>query len=1167
MGLRFIYGRGGSGKSHRCLEEIKAAVDGKAAHPLILFVPEQFSFQAERNLIEYIGERANTKVEVLSFKALAHRVFDVLGGATHRHINSAGKCMLIHRILEEIKGDLTVFSRVVKQPGFSNVLSDIITEFKRYNISPEMLSAASEGLKDNVPLSNKLRDLNNIYGTFEYNLHKGFIDSEDEITLLIEKLDQCSLFDGAELWIDEFSGFTPLQYLVLEKLMKKARQVNITLTTDCLNGASEADNTDVYAPIKNTESKLLNIIRANNISYEEPVCLEEDPLPRFRYSPELHHLERYYYSFPYICYDKPTKDISLFKALNTYTEIEKVAGEIISLSRDSGLRFKEIAVVSRDLKAYEKLIQVIFEQYGIPYFIDRKREITGNPLIVLILSAFELLNRNWSYETVFRYLKTGLVNVEREEIDLIENYVLANGIKGKRWTEEEFWDYKLSYGFDKEETSLYEQGVINRVNEIREKIIAPLKKLQGTIKGKARIKDICTAIYEFLRDIEVPDRIEKWIDSFKNQGDYAKSSEYSQILKIVMQVLDQMVEVLGDEVITSDLFIKILNVGFMEYEIGIIPPALDQVLVGSAERVRSHNIKALFVVGVNDGVFPSASNEEGLLSDMDRAALKDLGVELAADTRSKAFEEQLLVYTTLTMPCNYIKLSYPIANFEGKTLRPSAIISRIKKIYPRILDENDILEAETPQQSMEFVAAPVPAFNKMIASLRKGFEGGTVEEVWRDVYRWYGQQEEWSEKSERALQGLTYTNQVEDVNETKIKELYGENLSFSVSRLERYSECAFSYFIQYGIKAKDRKVYELSPPDIGTFMHEVLDKFSDRVSESGMNWREVTREWSSSTISTIVDEILENKSSSILNSSARYKYITDRLKQIVAKSVEIISEHIRRSDFDPLGNELVFGRGGDLPPIDISLPSGDKVSLIGRIDRVDRMDAEEGIYLRIIDYKTGSKDFNLSDVYYGLQLQLLLYLDALLKNADKYLEKQALPGAILYFKLDDPLVKGNTEMTEEEIEKNIMKKLKMKGLLLADARLVKGMDKNMEGYSLMIPAKANKDGSIGSTSAVTLEQFEILRRYVSDSVVRLSQEMLKGNIKIKPSKKKSYVSCDWCQYSSVCQFDTEIMDNKFRYVNDKSDEKVWELIKKKLGMEGEELDLEALAEEATGGDL
>lgn len=1166
MSLRFIFGRGGSGKSRYCLEEIKDKVEREVDYPLILFVPEQFSFQSERNLIQFIGEKANRKVEVLSFSKLAHRVFDEVGGVTHRHMNSAGKCMLIYRILDEIKGDLKVFSRAVKQPGFSNILSDIITEFKRYNISPEILQVAAGNIKDNEGLRSKISDLNSIYSTFEYNLHKGFIDSEDEITLLVQKLDECNVFDRAEFWIDEFSGFTPQQYLVLEKLMKKAARVNVTLTTDCLNGVSETDSIDVFSPIKTTEAKLLKLMQNNNIAYEEPICLDKDVLPRFQDSEELQHLEKYYNSFPYKPYEKATEDVSLFKAVNTYTEIEKIARDIIRLTRDKDFRFKDIAVVSRDLKAYEKLVQVIFDQYRIPYFIDRKREITSNPLIVLILSIFELVNKNWSYEAVFRYLKTGLTNIEKEEIDIIENYVLANGIRGSRWTEEAPWNYRLSYGFDNQEISLYEQSILNRVNETRDRIRMPIEELQSKLKNRTKIKIICTAIYEFLKAIEVTDKIEKWIEQFKEEGDLAKSSEYSQILKIVMQVLDQMVEVLGEEEVTIEQFVKILNVGFMEYEIGIIPPALDQVLVGSIERVRSHDIGALYIAGVNDGVFPSANNEEGILSDMDRQTLKELGIELAGDAKSKAFEEQFLVYSTLTIPCKYIKITYPVADFEGKTLRPSVITSRIKKIFPKLLEESDVIKTEDIEGDFEFVAAPIPTFNEMIVNLRKDYEGTETQQYWKDVYKWYGHQEDWADKSEKALEGLTYTNQVNNVEREKIKELYGDNLSFSVSRLERYAECAFAYFVQYGIKAKDRKIYELSPPDIGTFMHEVLDRFSDKVTQSGMRWKDISKEWSDETISSTVDEVLSERSSSILNSSARYKFVTNRLKKIIGKSVEIISEQIKRSNFEPLGSELAFGRGGDLPPIDISLPSGEKISLIGRIDRVDRMDAEEGVYLRIIDYKSGSKDFNLTDVYYGLQLQLLLYLDALLKNADEYLKKQAIPGAILYFRLDDPIVKSNPDMKDEAIEKSIMKKLKMKGLLLADAKIIKNMDltidedKSNKGYSLIIPAKVNSDGSLGKSSAITLKEFEILRQYVSESVVRLCQEMLNGNIKIRPSKKKSYKSCDYCQYAAICQFDTELRGNKFRHVNDKPQEEVWGLIKKSLGIENEELEEEALSE-------
>jgi ATP-dependent helicase/nuclease subunit B len=405
-------------------------------------------------------------------------------------------------------------------------------------------------------------------------------------------------------------------------------------------------------------------------------------------------------------------------------------------------------------------------------------------------------------------------------------------------------------------------------------------------------------------------------------------------------------------------------------------------------------------------------------------------------------------------------------------------------------------------------------------------------------------------KTSRILKGLQYSNAAEKVDAEIIRDLYGRPLSFSVSRIEQYSQCPFAYFVKYGLKAKDRKVYEFSSPDLGSFIHGILDKFADVIKIENLQWKDITREWSRRTISDLVDAELKVQSNSILNSSSRYRYMTDRLKRILTRSVNIMTEHIRRSSFDTLANELVFGKGGDLPPIKLSLPSGEEVQLIGRIDRVDSADLESGTYFRVIDYKTGQKSFSLSEVYYGLQLQLLVYLDALISNAEYYTEKEAIPGAVLYFRVDDPMISGTADMTEEEIEKAILKKLKMNGLILKDARVVKSMDKEIEGYSLIIPARMNKGDVLGSTpSVVSLEQFDILREYVRDTMVRICEDMLNGNIEIKPSKSKKHTACNYCSFASVCQFDPSMKDNKYRYVNKKKDEEVWNLMADKVGLE------------------
>lgn len=1155
MSLRLIYGRGGSGKSHYCLQDIKEKIkengkdSNKTRNKLVLMVPEQYSFQSERNLLKVVGVTGIIQAEVLSFKRLAHRVFNEVGGLTLKRISDPGKAMLIYNIMEELSSELKIFARASKQQGFIDIVAETIKEFKRYNITPEIIDTSLKNLEDQE-LIYKLEDLKRIFEKFQEALHKDYIDSEDELTLLWQKFDESSEYDGAEIWIDEFSIFTPQQYLVLEKLLKKCKRVNITLAGDGIAAGEDIDNTDIFSVTKKTTRKLLKLAQDNNIKVEKPINLNDRNNPRFGDNPELKHIERYFYSSPYSYYKNQVKNLRIYKAFNNYEEIEVVARDIVRLVRDEGYRYRDIAIVCRELESYENIIAAILNEYHIPCFLDQKRTVSGNPFIVFITSVFDIFTKNWSYESVFRYLKTGLTGISMESLDLLENYVLANGIRGKKWTKEDFWNYKINYGYDREDMTQYEISILNIINETKDIITGPLIKLQDSLKENKTVRGKCTAIYDFLVESGALERIEQWTNEFREQGRIELSNEYDQISDIVMNTLNSLVEVMGDEKISIEKFAKILSVGFEKNEMGLIPVALDEVTVGDIARIRSQGVKALYIVGVNDGVLPRVSKEEGILSDRDRNMLKEKGLELAPDTKTQVFEEQFLVYTTLTTACNYLMLTYPMADIEGKALRPSVVISRMKKIFPKLIEESQITESQGAEARIDMIVAPEPTFNHLIGAVRRDHEGEQVEEIWSEVYKWYDSKKEWKMKTSRILKGLQYSNAVEKVDSETIRDLYGRPLSFSVSRIEQYSQCPFAYFVKYGLKAKDRKVYEFSSPDLGSFIHGILDKFSDLIKIEKMQWKDITREWSRKTISELVDRELNVQSNSILNSSSRYKYMTDRLKRILTRSVNIMTEHVKRSSFDTLANELVFGKGGDLPPIKLSLPSGEDIQLIGRIDRVDSADLESGTYFRVIDYKTGQKSFSLSEVYYGLQLQLLVYLDALISNAQHYTDRQAIPGAVLYFRVDDPMISGTADMTEEEIEKAILKKLKMNGLILKDARVVKSMDKEIEGYSLIIPARMNKGDVLGSTpSVVSLEQFDILREYVRDTMVRICEDMLNGNIEIKPSKSKKHTACNYCSFASVCQFDPSMKDNKYRYVNKKKDEEVWNLMADKVGLE------------------
>lgn len=1169
VSLRLIYGGAGTGKSTFCLEDIENRSAQEQEKPLVLLVPEQFSFQAEKNLIQVVGSTGIKNIQVLSFNRLAYKVFSEVSGIAHKSMDGSGKAMLIHSILQKNLDQFKVFKGAARQRGFIDNVSSAITEFKKYNISLEDLNKVKEDLADSPLLIDKITDLSLIYGGFDKALSENYLDPDEDLTRLYSALNECNIFDGGEFWLDEFTGFTPQQYAILEKLYKKAKRINVTLPLKSSVHSKTMDESDAFYSIKVTENKLLEIAEDTGTSLEKAIELQKNKAHKFKNNEELKFLEENYFAFPFTPRVEKCENIKVFKALNAYCEIEHVAVDILRLCREEGIRYNKIAVVTGDLPSYEKLIKAIFTEYNIPLFIDQKKDITSNPLIVLITGVVEIFTKNFSYESVFRYLKTGLLDIEKEHIDILENFIIATGVRGKKkWTDPQLWQEKIEYYFrdyylkKAAEPTIEEslensespetpdapespEATIKILNQTREAVIEPLLALSEKLKGKNTTTKICTALFEFLEAIKVYKTLELWIENFKLSGAQAEVTEYSKIWNLVMELLDQMVEVLGDEILTLEEFVSVLSMGFSKHKMGLIPPALDGVTISSVERIKSHDITALYIIGVNDGVFPKANREEGIFTDPDRVILKEKGIEMANDTKTEAFNEQYLIYSTITIPNKYLNISYPIGDYEGKTLRPSIIISRFKALFKGLIEESNISQYTDASHEMEQVCAKTPTFNGLIFALRKYLEEGHISDLWVQVYKWYQNNPQWQEKSNSMFQGFDYKNEVKMLAKEKVDLLYGVKNYFSVSRIEKYEECPFAYFVQYGLRAKERQTFTFSSPDLGSFMHSVLDNFSKLVDKSAIKWADLDKNWCEENISNIVEvEAAGNSSGYILNSSPRYKYFTERLKRVLKRTINVIVTQMKNSGFEPFGYEVSFGfNEGDYPPIEVELSTGEKVNLVGRIDRVDKLISEGEEFYRIIDYKSGNKDFKLSDVYYGLQIQLLTYLDAMLTNENKMSKEQVFPAGILYFKIDDPVIKAKMDLDEEELEKAIMKALKMKGLLLADTKIIREMDRNIEGASLVVPASIKQNGDLGTNSSVaTKEQFETLLTHVKENLINTCEEMLSGDIEIKPYKKKDFTPCSYCKYSAICQFDPILKENTYKIIKDKKDKEIWELL-------------------------
>ncbi len=1192
MGLRIVYGRAGSGKSAFCLHEIKNR--SGAEHPLVLIVPEQFSLQAEKSLAKTTGSSGIFSAEVLSFRRLAFRVFGEVGGISRKHLNASGKSMLLFRILDRLSGELKVFSRAALRKGFTESLSDAITEFKRYDIPPEQLYKAAEMQEVSLPLRDKLSDLALVYSEFEKQLHQNYLDSDDDLVELFKKLDESRQFDGAEIWIDEFSGFTPQEYKVIAKLLQKAERVTVCLCTDnisdgagSLSGGYGSEASMVFEPVRNTAVKLTRMAEKQGVIVEKPVKLggENGILPRFAASEELGHLERNFYNYPYKKYSKCAGDVLISASANPYSEVEDCARDIIRLCREHSFRYRDIAVTMRNPDSYSGTVKSIFTRYGIPFFIDGKRNIDGHPLIVFIRSALEIITTNWSYEAVFRYARTGLAGVGRDELDLLENYVLANGIRGNNWTRDEDWDRPIVLKDGSAEPDRRETEYLSRINAARRRLSAPVESFRAKTKGRTGAVDYCTALYELLRETGADKRIEELLKQIAADGRLDRADEYRQVWNIVMEVFSQVVEVLGEEKLGVERFSEILAAGFEGHKMGLIPPALDQVLVGSIERARSHDIRALYILGVNEGVLPGTKMDQGLLSDMDRDSLGQIGLDLAGNTANRCLEERFMVYMALATPSAYLWLGYPTADREGKALRPSRVISEVKRILPGVLVKSTI--TSDSQGGIIMPAAQEPAFDELVVQLRRYSDGEPVNDGWRDIYKWFANNEEWKVKCLNILNGLNYTNHAKQLTGVRAAGLYGRPVFTSISRMEAYAACPFSYYVKYGLRAGERRIYGFEPVDAGTFMHHMIDEFSRTLVKKGVSWRQLDKEWCGKQVGVLVDEWLSANAGSILVSSRKYRYLSEKLKRTVTKAVTLISGHISSGGFEPSGYEVEFGDRGRYPAITIELPSGECVKMTGRIDRIDSMKSEEGTYLRIIDYKSGNKALKLGDIYYGLQLQLITYLDAVIESEEEKCgeekslvnetghvkivdtgeqsgnggacersgngdadgqtgsggEGKLLPAGVLYFRLDDPLIRCSRESTNEEIEKAIMKELRMKGLVLADVKLLREMDRQIDGDSLIVPARINKDGTLGRSSAATQDQFSMLRRYVRKTLASIGSGILDGNVAISPYKKKSMTACTYCSFNSICQFDVSIRDNRYRMLADRKDDEWWQVMR------------------------
>ncbi|MCM3734081.1 helicase-exonuclease AddAB subunit AddB [Fictibacillus nanhaiensis] len=1164
MSLQFILGRSGSGKSHSVLKDIREKLaENPLGSPIIYLVPDQMTFQSEYKLASTSGLNGMMRAQVYSFSRLAWRVLGETGGMTRMHITSTGVRMMLRKIIENNKEELKIFKKASEQNGFYELLELMTTELKRYCVSSEDLSWNAEtllslGQKENNKkvLTDKLSDLSIISGSLEKALAGKYLDSEDYLKLLQEKMTYSDTIKNSEIYIDGFHSFTPQELEVVAGLMAHAKRVTIALTSEeSYRPETEPHELDLFYMTKKTAQLLTQKAKELGVEVNEPIVLENTP--KFN-SPAIAHIEKQYDARPAVRFLNH-EGIHLAAAVNLRSEVEGAARKIIELVRDEGYRYRDIAVTVRNAGSYQPLIETVFTDYGIPVFMDQKKSMLHHPLIELIRSSLDVVLKNWRYEAVFRAVKTDMLypldemrkttSEIRRCMDELENYVLALGIQGSRWTDSKPWKYKRFRGFEEDDfgkTSKDDEKE-QLINDLRDMIVSPLKRLSRDLSKSTAVVDYCKALYKYLEDLSIPMKLERLKLHAESEGKLRAAREHGQVWNAVLGLLDEMVELTGNEKLSKETWMQMLETGLESMKFALVPPSLDQVLAGTLERSRFTDVKVNFLLGVNDGVIPLKPKDDGLLSEDEREALERNGVLLAPSARRKLLDEQFMIYLALTNGSDRLFVSYALADEEGKTLQPSMVIQRMRNLFPD-LKEHLYQNEPAVEEDLSYIQHPVKSVSYLSAQLREWKKGYPISPVWWDVYNWIITNDQYDHYAKKALSSLFYFNREAPLSPSVSKDLYGESILTSISRMELFQSCPFSQFMSYGLKLRERQMYKLEAPDIGQLFHAALKQMNDALQQRRVSWSDLSKGDCYRMAGDIVDLLAPQLQHEILLSSNRHLYIKKKLKEVVGKASHILSEHAKASGFTPAGLELAFGTGGTLPPLVYKLPNGTTMEVVGRIDRVDTAESSKGLLMRVIDYKSSSTGLNLAELYHGIALQMLTYLDVAVAHSEKWLGQESIPAGVLYFHVHNPLLNQKKLLTAEEIEKEVLKKFKMKGLVLAEDEAVSLMDSTMEKRSNIIPVALTNNGFHKSHSSVaTASHFETMRHHARRMAVSSGTGITNGVIDISPYEMKKKVPCTYCSYKPVCQFDQSLEENQYRQLKPEKDEIILEKMQEEGG--------------------
>lgn len=1150
MSLRIIRGSADKARSKFVLNEIRDKLKRNPfGKPIFYIVPEQMTFQQEYHLFGDVV-RGSSRAQVMSFSRLAWRVMQESGGSTRQFISSTGTQMMLRKVIEQKTDGFHVFQKASDKYGFLKELDGMITEFKRHRVTPDMLKEQIDYAEENIALKNKLEDLHYIYDALAHLFADKYLDGEDQLEMLIEKIVETSLFNGAEILIDGFHRFTPKELAVISELMKVTNRVSVNLTINHASDDSEIDELDLFYQTKRTYNQLKELANEHHILIEEDEVLT-DKHSRFASVPHLLHMEKYFDDRPAPAltgvHDNPVR---VMEAVHPRAELEGVIQEILRLTREEDYRYRDIVIYLRDAENYHDLIATLFRDYDIPVFFDEKKTMLNHPFIEFIRSLFDVVASNWRYDAMFRLLKTGLIPktdekypLDRNAIDELENYVLEYGIRSKSmWLDQKPWYFQRFKGFDTQVQTDAEKNQEIKMNAWRKQVTDALKDFDALINREDTVKHYCEVLFELFEALDIPSQLEENRRYYDETDQVEKAREEEQVWQSIIQTLDEAVEMIGEEVMSFRMFQETLEAGMEALEFSHVPPTMDHVIVGSIDHSRIDNKKCSFLLGVNEGLWPMKPPIDGIINEQEREYLYRFGMELAASNRRVLLDDHFYMYLAFTTATEYVWVSYPISDSEGNGRLPAQIIQRLYEFFPDMEAPVLLSEPDELNEASRFITTPEKTRAPLTVQLSRQLRGYPMQDIWLDVLAWYMKNETKDETAYKVLQSLFYENKPSNLSNETVKQLYPKEkpVSMSVSRLERLNSCKYQHFAKHNLALENRRTYKLEAPDIGQLFHEAIKIITEWIQVERNDFKGLTKEDAKQYANRSIEHLAPIMQHQILTSSNRYKYLQRKLSSIIARTTYILSEQARLSGFSPVGMELAFGMKGGLDPLKIELPNGFELHLRGQIDRVDQAREGEQLYLRIIDYKSSNQDLSLQKVYYGLSLQMLAYLQVVLARAEEWLGLAAEPAGVLYFHIHNAMLTEKSLLSDEKITDALFKKYKMNGLVMADEQVARLMDTSLEtGRSDIVPIGLKKNGELRSDSnAASLATFQLLEDYLEQLLVDAGLNMTSGQIMLDPYEYKQRTACIFCDFKSVCQFDPTLEENDFRRLKAMKDDEV-----------------------------